>query len=112
MNLRESIRQENTKYPLFVVRGAYYYDENSDVILKPHFTGYFRIVDCTEYKLQEDIKDIYDEQFIDENSDDYVEYNGEKYYYAEYSPNSVTDAWEILSDLSNLTHVEEDFDFS
>jgi len=56
------------------------------------------------------LKDRYDEDYIESVIDDYIEYNGEKYYYAEYSPHNVGD-WELLSDLSKLNHLEKEFEF-
>jgi hypothetical protein len=47
---------------------------------------------------------------VREQKDNFVRYNDKKYFYAEYSPNNVGD-WELLSDLSELGHIEKDFDF-
>ena len=93
-----------------VVKGAYYYDRESETILVPHFTGDFFYVDCTEYEKMESLKGRYDKGWIKENKDDFIEYEGEKYYYAEYSPRCVED-WKLLSDVSELEHTEENFDF-
>ena len=93
-----------------VIKGAYYYDRNLDKILIPHFTGEFCIVDCTQYIKRDELKERYDEAFVNEVEDDFVEFEGEKYYYAEYSPQNVED-WELLSDISDLEHIEEEFDF-
>lgn len=93
-----------------VIKGAYYYDKDSDIILVPHFTGEFRIVDCDIFMTMEDLKDSYDESYINDVKDNPIEYDGKNYYNAEYSPQSV-DEWELLSDLSELAHLEENFDF-
>ena len=94
-----------------VVKGAYYYDRGSETILMPHFTGDFHTVDCTEYEKMEVLEGEYDKSYIDRVKDDFIEFEGEKYYYAEYSPRCVDDDWELLSELSELEHGEENFDF-
>ena len=68
-----------------VIKGAVYKRENDLVI--PHQTGEFSIVDCDNYVTIE-------------------EYEGVKYYYAEWSPEYVTDDWELLSDISELRLTE------
>ena len=94
-----------------VIKGAYYYDNESDTILVPHFTGEFIIVDCTQYKKASDLKGVYDKQFLIENKENYVMYEGSKYFYAEYSPNNISDEWFLLSDLSNLFFEEQERSF-
>jgi len=89
-----------------IVRGALYYDRASDTILIPHFTGEFYMVDCTEYIPMEDLKNRFDEEFISETSEDYIEHEDKKYYYAESSPFNIVD-WELISDLSELEHFRE-----
>ena len=93
-----------------VIKGAYYHDRESDTILIPHFTGKFGIVDCTRFKKMEELKEEYDESYINQVKDDPVIFEGEKYYDAEYRPLYIED-WTLLSDLSDLEHLEEDFDF-
>jgi hypothetical protein len=93
-----------------VIKGAYYYDRESETILIPHFTGEYCAVDCTKYIKLDELKESYDESFVNEVKDDFVEFEGEKYYYAEYSPCHIED-WELLSDLSDLEHIEQNFDF-
>ncbi len=93
-----------------VIAGAYYYDEESDTILIPHYTGEFGIVDCDEYAAMEDLQGRYDQSYIDKVKDDPIEYDGTNYYNSEYNPFSVGD-WQLLSDLSELAHLEENFDF-
>ena len=44
------------------------------------------------------------------DKDNYVIYQDKKYYYAEYSPID-TDGLDLLSDLSELEHIEESYDF-
>lgn len=83
-----------------VIKGAVYKRENDLVI--PHQTGEFSIVDCDNYVTMEELKADYDEDYIKEVEDNYIEYEGVKYYYAEWSPEHVTDDWELLSDISEL----------
>ena len=93
-----------------IIAGAYYYDIESDTILVPHYSGSFRMVDCTQYKKLKELENKYDEDYIKSIKDDFIEYAGEKYYNAEYSPWNVGE-WELLSDISELRHIEEDYDF-
>lgn len=92
-----------------VIKGAYY--KSGDEILVPHYTGEFWMVDCDRYQTKKEILENYDKSFFEENKDNYVTVDGEKYYYAEYSPYSVDDEWELLSDLSELEHIENDYGF-
>lgn len=87
-----------------VIKGAVYKRENDLVI--PHQTGEFSIVDCDNYVTIEELKEDYDEEYIKEVEDNYIEYEGVKYYYAEWSPEYVTDDWELLSDISELRLTE------
>ena len=93
-----------------VIRGAYYYDKEADVILIPHFTGEFWMVDCDEFTTMEDLEGRYDENYINEIKDNPIYLDGKKYFSAEYSPFTIGD-WELLSDISELFHMEEYFDF-
>lgn len=93
-----------------VIKGAYYYDRNSNVILIPHFTGEYCIVDCDRYIIMSELQGIYDESYINQVKDNPIMFEGIEYYYAEYSPQHIED-WELLSDLSDLQHLEENFDF-
>lgn len=79
-----------------VIKGAVYKRENDLVI--PHQTGEFSIVDCDNYVTMEELKADYDEEYIKEVEDNYIEYRGIKYYYAEWSPEHVTDDWYLLSE--------------
>jgi hypothetical protein len=87
-----------------VIKGAYY--KNGNEILVPHFTGEYVMVDCDRYMKKNDLLDIYNKSYFEENKENYVVVEGEKYYYAEYSPYTVDDEWELLSDLSELHHIE------
>ena len=93
-----------------VIRGAHYYDRESKTILIPHFTGEFTIVDCTRFEKMEDLKDKYDDTYIDQVKNDPIEFEGEQYYNAEYSPQTIGD-WELLSDLSDLEYLEQNYDW-
>ena len=93
-----------------IIKGAVYYDEKNDCILVPHFTGSFKLVDCTRYLTKKQILEQYEKKFFNENKDDFKKYGGIKYYFAEYSPYNVGQ-WELLSDLSNLNHLDEEQDF-
>ena len=94
-----------------IIAGAFYYDEKNDTLLSPHYTGEFSIVDCNEYKRMNEIEDSYDENYINQIKDNPIKYNGNKYYDAEYSPCVVND-WELLSDLSDFSYLEENYDFN
>lgn len=83
-----------------VIAGAVYKRENDLVI--PHYTGKFWMVDCDNYVTMEELEQDYDEDYIKEVEDNYIEYDEVKYYYAEWSPEYVTDDWELLSDISEL----------
>lgn len=93
-----------------IIKGAYYYDSEIDAVLVPHFTGIFFMVDCTRYLKKKEIISRWGKDYFLENKNDFVEYEGNKYYYAEYYPFNV-EGMELLSDLSELEHVEETFNF-
>ena len=92
-----------------IIKGAYYKVGNT--ILIPHFTGEFICVDCTEYVTLEELKEDYDKKYIKNNKEDYIIVGETIYYYAEYSPCNVNNDWELLSDLSELEHIEEEYNF-
>ena len=95
---------------MLVIKGAYYYDKSADTVLIPHYTGEFYMVDCDRYMIVSELTDVYDEKWIEDNKENNVEYKGTTYYYAEYSPWNITEKdWELLSDLSELNHVECDY---
>ena len=94
-----------------VIKGAYYYEKELNMIIVPHYTGEYRIVDCDIYKILPEIMEMYDDEFIEESNDNNIEYNGETYFYAEYSPLAVDEHWELLSDLSELYHIEENYNW-
>ena len=91
-----------------VIKGAYYYDRDSETILRPHFTGEFVMVDCSSFEKMKVIKDKYDDDYIEDVKANPIEFEGEQYYSTEYSLQTVGN-WELLSDLSNLKYLEEDY---
>lgn len=95
-----------------VIKGAYYYDNESDNILIPHYTGEFCIVDCDRYIRMKELKGNYDQSYIQEVKDNPIIFKGKEYYNAEWGPVDVSDEWDLLSDLSNLAHLEENFDWN
>ena len=84
-----------------VIKGAKYF--TGDSILIPHFSGEYVTVDCDEYVTLDELKKEYDQAYIDSVKDNYIEHEGEKYYYAEWSPFNVTDEWDLISDISSLS---------
>jgi hypothetical protein len=92
-----------------IIKGAIYTDGGT--LLRPHFTGDFHTVDCTEFKTKEEIKSNYSKenakQFL---SGYYLTYEGVKYFECEYSPYH-TEGMELLSDLSELEFFDENTDF-
>ena len=90
----------------FIIAGAYYYDEDNDIVLVPHFTREFHTCDCTQYLPLNELKERYNEDWIKENKNNFVILNDKKYYYAEFAPYE-TDGLGLISDLSNLTYEED-----
>ena len=93
-----------------IIKGAIYKD--GDELVRPHYSGQYWIVDCTEYKTKEDIFDNYDEcdaiNIIDSNEP--MLYNDVEYYECEYSPHH-TGSFELLSDISELEFYDYDTRF-
>ena len=93
-----------------VIKGAIYTD--GDMLLRPHYSGEFWMVDCTEYKTKKQMKGNYDKETIKQFiQNGYLEYEGEKYYQCEYSPYTVDDDFILLSDLDNLEYYDEETSF-
>lgn len=90
-----------------VIKGAYYYDSAKNRILIPHYTSEAWMVDCDIYLTKKEIGN----SFFKRNTNDFIKYEDKKYYYAEYAP-CITDNLELLSDLSELEHVEQSFDWN
>ena len=94
----------------FVVKGAYYFSEGYNRVLVPHYTGEFGLVDCTQYRTKKDILSDYDKEYFKKVKEDYVEVDDVKYYYTEYDCFNPDD-FDLLSDLSELFHYEDSFNF-
>lgn len=94
-----------------VIKGAIY--TNGDCLLRPHYSGFFSLVDCTRYLKKSEIKERYSirdaKRFIGEDGM-YLEYNGEKYYECEYDSYG-TEKMECLSDLSSLNYFDDNQSF-
>jgi hypothetical protein len=88
-----------------VIKGAKYF--TGDRILIPHMTGEFFMVDCDEYMPLDELKADYDEEYVESVEDNYIEHEGEKYYYAEWGPFNVTGEWDLISDISGVALIEE-----
>ena len=97
---------KNTK---LVIAGAYYYDRKADIILKPHYSGEFSIVDCDSFEQMSELEDKYDKSYIENVKDNKIEFEGRDYFSTEYSPFCIDDDWELISDLSSLIFNDEDF---
>ena len=85
-----------------VIKGAQYFERDSDIILIPHYTGVFWMVDCDRYYPLDELKEMYSDGYVESVMDNYIEFEDKKYYYAEYRPWNVTEDWELISDLSEL----------
>jgi hypothetical protein len=96
-----------------IIRGAIYSTEDGSMLLRPHFSGHFSVVDCTEYKQMQQIKDEYSpesvERFTGENAV-ILTCGDEVYYECEYSP-ICTDGMELLSDISKIEFWDGETDF-
>lgn len=92
-----------------VIKGAYYF--TGDMIVCPLMTGQFYIVDCHTFETKSDLLDKYDQKYFKEVKAEAIEKDGVKYYPTEWGPVTVSEDWELLSDLSDLSHEENDFDF-
>lgn len=88
-----------------VIKGAKYF--TGDRILIPHTTGEFFVVDCDEYMPLDELKADYDEDYVESVEDNYIEHEGEKYYYAEWGPFNVSSEWDLISDISSVELIEE-----
>lgn len=88
-----------------VIAGAKYYSEKNNAIVIPRFTGEYYAVDCDRFLTKKEIIERYNERFFKTVKDNYIEYDGEKYYPAEWSPFWVDD-FDLISNLSELRHQE------
>ncbi len=89
-----------------IIKGALYFD--GDMILRPHYSGEFWMVDCTEYKTKEQIQEEYDEEnqteFLEGSC---IENEGIKYFLCEYGPHQ-TENLELLTDISEIDFFDEE----
>ena len=95
--------------PLIIRGGIYYADE---ILLIPHYTGFFHTVDCTEYKTKKQIKAEYNKETanIFLNGSCYLKHEGRKYYKCEYNPH-YTESFELLNDVSDLEFTDDQIEF-
>ena len=93
-----------------IIKGAIY--TNGDCLLRPHFSGNFSIVDCTQYLPKAEIKSNYSKEFyldcIKNNLK--LTYEGKDFYECEYSP-YCTDNFELLSEISEIDFFDEETEF-
>jgi hypothetical protein len=92
-----------------VIKGAVY--KSGDMLVVPHYTGEFWMVDCDEFKTEDTIREDYGdhEKFIEDGFS--IEHEGVTYYSCEYGPHEVDEDFELLSDLSDLSFEEQSFNF-
>lgn len=89
-----------------IIKGAIYTD--GETLLRPHYTGNFLFVDCTEFKTKKEIKANYSKEIAKNfTSGTYLTYDGVKYFQCQYSPYH-TDNLELLSDLDGLEYFDEE----
>jgi len=94
-----------------IIKGAIYTD--GDELLRPHYSGNFSAVDCTEYKTKDQIKSEYSKEYHKKFSGKdcfFLTYEGIKYFECEYGPFN-TDGMDLLSDLSELEYFDESTEF-
>lgn len=92
-----------------IIKGAIYYTGYN--LLRPHFTGEFFAVDCTEYKTKKQIKQDYDKEYAKSLLENpCLTFNSENYYECGYSPYE-TKNFELLSDISNIEFYDEETEF-
>ena len=94
-----------------IIKGAIYQSGNE--LLRPHYSGNYYCVDCTEYKTKEEIKANYGNDFFKTatgKNGRYLTYDGVKYYECEFSPFN-TDDFVLLSDISKLEFFDEETEF-
>ena len=93
-----------------VIKGAYYYDRESDTILIPRHTGDCTMVDCLRFLKMDELKKHYPESYIEGVKESPLEFEGDYYFKATDSPVYVDD-WKLLSDVSGLFHSEENYNW-
>lgn len=95
-----------------IIKGALYITEGKTIVLRPHFTGEYHTVDCTEYLQKDEIKEKYDYDFYRDaiKHNKKIEVNGVFYYECESSAWE-TNGMELLSDLSSLEYFDDQTNF-
>lgn len=93
-----------------IIKGAIYKD--GDELVRPHYTGEYYMVDCTEYKTIENIVKEYDIDFAKNvvNSKEPLLHDDVEYYECEYSPH-ITEGFELLSDIYELCFYDHETSF-
>lgn len=92
-----------------IIKGAIY--KSGDTLLRPHYSGEFWMVDCTEYKTKKAIKEDYEKKYQKEFlSNLCLTHENVKHYECEYSPYH-TDDFELLSDISDVDFYDEETEF-
>lgn len=105
---KNKLIQKNMKTTLIIKGGIYF---NGDVILKAHYSGYFFMVDCTEYKTKKQIKSEYSKEIAKEFLNGYyITNDGIKYYECEFSP-YYTENLDLLNDVSDLEFTYDQNEF-
>ena len=93
-----------------IIKGAIY--KSGNTILQSHFTGQFFMVDCTEFKTKKQIKEEYSKEIQKEFlNNSHLICEGVKYYECQSSPWNCTDDFELLSDLSELSFENNEYEF-
>ena len=85
-----------------VIKGAYYFNREADMIVVPLFTGEFDIVNCATHIRLEELEELYDKKHVDSVIEFPMEFKSNNYYKAECSRVIAVDSLELLSNLSEL----------
>jgi len=95
--------------PLIIKGGVY---SNGSMLLKAHYSGFFFMVDCTEYKTKKQIKSEYDKEIAKGFLTDgyYFTYENIKYYECQVGPH-YTENLELLNDVSELEFTDNQNEF-
>ena len=82
-----------------IIREVVYKLGLENVLLVPHKTGRFEMIDCDYYLPMDSMKLEFNNEYINKVKDDYIEYQGIKYYYAGFTPEYVENDWVELFEL-------------
>jgi hypothetical protein len=94
-----------------IISGAIY--TNGEELLRPHYSGNYLIVDCTQYLTKKHIKENYRNDFYKEATGKnafYLTYQGVKYFECEFSPYNTEDM-ELLSEISEIEFYDNETNF-